>query len=333
MCLKISRRLETKMLKKGRGFMKKLFAMLTLILGVLVAVASPLNIDKPATDIHAYASRLDAKVLNQKEKMKLYLATDNYGKNIISNHYVAPEGMKQIEIPESIRPEIKVEIKSSKPLEIYSRPAEIYKVSTSLILPNREVDVDELEIYNNKFLKIKYHDQSFFIDVTKTDLKYKTDKKYKIIGEGYDKQIISADKNVTLEPTIRTNLTVDELRNITYGTGLEGIEHAVVEAEERYGVNALFILAVAVNESGWGNSYLADTKNNLFGIAAYDSNIDAAFGFSSKSECINYFGQLISEDYFDNGLTDVYSINSVYASSPNWAHTVNGIMSDMSMMV
>ena len=46
--------------------------------------------------------------------------------------------------------------------------------------------------------------------------------------------------------------------------------------EEKWGVNALFGVAVAAHESSWGNSHLARTRNNLFGIAAYDGNEGAA---------------------------------------------------------
>ena len=44
------------------------------------------------------------------------------------------------------------------------------------------------------------------------------------------------------------------------------------EAEERYGVNALYLMAHSALESAWGRSQIARDKNNFFGIAAYDTS-------------------------------------------------------------
>ena len=44
------------------------------------------------------------------------------------------------------------------------------------------------------------------------------------------------------------------------------------EAEKRYGINALYLMAHSALESAWGRSQIAKDKNNFFGIAAYDSS-------------------------------------------------------------
>lgn len=46
--------------------------------------------------------------------------------------------------------------------------------------------------------------------------------------------------------------------------------YSFIEAQNTYGVNALMMLALAINESNYGRSEIAITKNNLFGHAAYD---------------------------------------------------------------
>src|SRR6185503_3899341 len=53
-------------------------------------------------------------------------------------------------------------------------------------------------------------------------------------------------------------------------TSLPPLGSAFLLAERTYGVNARFLLAAALHESGRGTSYIARTKHNLFGYKAYD---------------------------------------------------------------
>lgn len=76
-----------------------------------------------------------------------------------------------------------------------------------------------------------------------------------------------------------------------------------INAQNTYGANALLELAFAHLESGRGTSTIATTKNNLFGISAYDSNPDAADKFSSVSECILYH----AKKYINEGYADAYA--------------------------
>lgn len=47
--------------------------------------------------------------------------------------------------------------------------------------------------------------------------------------------------------------------------------YSFINAQNTYGVNALMMLSLAINESNYGRSEIAITKNNLFGHAAYDN--------------------------------------------------------------
>lgn len=125
-----------------------------------------------------------------------------------------------------------------------------------------------------------------------------------------------------------SNLSVKEIHSLIKGTGLEGIELAVKEVEDEYGINALYTISVAAHESGWGTSSLARNRNNLFGIAAYDSNTNSAKYFDNKYDCVKYWGRMIKNNYFDQGLTTTQSINKVYASDQNWSRKVNSIMNE-----
>lgn len=123
-----------------------------------------------------------------------------------------------------------------------------------------------------------------------------------------------------------TNISLQKIHSLCKGTGLEGIELAVKELEVDYGINALYTISVAAHESGWGNSHLAKTRNNLFGIAAFDDDISSAMYFNSKYDCVKYWGKMIKNDYFDKGLTTTQSINTIYASDKTWSSKVNSIM-------
>lgn len=57
----------------------------------------------------------------------------------------------------------------------------------------------------------------------------------------------------------------------TYESQLYDEGYSFVEAQNTYGVNAMMMLALAINESGLGRSQIAIEKNNLFGHAAYDN--------------------------------------------------------------
>ena len=71
-------------------------------------------------------------------------------------------------------------------------------------------------------------------------------------------------------------------RSAMYGTG-----DTFVSAQNTYGVNALLVYALAIQESGFGTSNYALNRNNLFGWNAVDSNPNNASYFSSVDQAIN----------------------------------------------
>lgn len=131
----------------------------------------------------------------------------------------------------------------------------------------------------------------------------------------------------------KTNITASELdmfilNNTNYDSKLRNTGNMFIKAQEQYGVNALLMLGVAINESSWGNSKLAKTKNNLFGLGAVDSNPNDAMAYESIEQCINEFAKYwISKGYadpqdwrFNGGNLGDKSIgtNVKYASDPYW---------------
>lgn len=132
-------------------------------------------------------------------------------------------------------------------------------------------------------------------------------------------------------PTGQSGLTITELKKLTYGTSLEGIEPTLLKIEKDYNCNALFALSVAKVESGCGASLLGRTKNNLFGIR---TKTDWR-SFKSKSDCILYFGNMMKKNYFSKGFTTLERIGPRYAEgSTTWAvHTKDYMITDMRKVI
>lgn len=136
---------------------------------------------------------------------------------------------------------------------------------------------------------------------------------------------------LTPSPTGQSGLSLTELKKLTYGTALEGIETSLLKIETDYNCNALFALSVAKVESGCGASLLGRTKNNLFGIRGKSD----WRSFTSKSECILFFGKMMKSNYFSKGYLTLERIGPRYAEgSTTWAvHTKNYMIADMHKVI
>lgn len=109
---------------------------------------------------------------------------------------------------------------------------------------------------------------------------------------------------------------------------LKDLGQTLKDIEAKYGINALLTLGVAINESGYGNSNIARTKNNLFGLKAYDSNTDAASSFATPADSVIDFAKnYVSRGYADPADWRYYGgflgnknrgANVKYASDPFW---------------
>ena len=134
-----------------------------------------------------------------------------------------------------------------------------------------------------------------------------------------------------------SNLTADQLNSIideqlsTIGesyTKFSGMGESLVKMEQETGVNALFCLSVGSLESGHGTSYAAESKNNLFGLIGNSGNL---MSFDSVDDCVMYWGELIRDNYMDNGRTTVSSIQSKYCpGSSTWSGNVTYFMNEYS---
>ena len=102
-----------------------------------------------------------------------------------------------------------------------------------------------------------------------------------------------------------------------------------IENQNKYGVNALIMFASAINESAYGNSGIAQRKNNLFGHGASDAYPSyGAVGYRTPQESIQDHARIyISKGYTDPKDSRYYGAhlgnkesgaNVCYASDSYW---------------
>lgn len=109
-----------------------------------------------------------------------------------------------------------------------------------------------------------------------------------------------------------SGVTVSDLKLVTQGD-LKGLESAFLKAEKDYGVNCLFVMAIASLESADGT--ICFRPNNMFG---YGNS-----GFSSKAEGIDVVSKALAKKYLTPGASlysgkTISDVNKRYASSSTW---------------
>jgi hypothetical protein len=126
--------------------------------------------------------------------------------------------------------------------------------------------------------------------------------------------------------------TVEQLQKVTVGTRLYGYEQVILDTEKANDVNAIFILAVAQTETGFGMAGVGKSRNNAFGLTS--SKGGYAY-YNNIGESIKAFGSNIKNVHFNNGRYTLGQINSVYCpGNSNWAKSVdNNINSVYNKMI
>ncbi|MCH1627782.1 S-layer homology domain-containing protein [Ferdinandcohnia quinoae] len=125
-------------------------------------------------------------------------------------------------------------------------------------------------------------------------------------------------------------------KDATTKSKIIGLGTYAKEAEQKYKINALFIISIAMHESDFGMSTYAQTKNNLFGIKAYDSNPDNADSFASPNASVDALANdYLNKNYINplgaypngaiTGNKDT-GLNVKYASDPYWGQKIAGYM-------
>ena len=140
----------------------------------------------------------------------------------------------------------------------------------------------------------------------------------------------------------RTAYSGEELSSLIGGktsgsSKLNNTGEYFIESQNTYGVNALIMVGVGANESGWGTSGICQNKNNLFGLNAVDSSPGtSASTYASVEECIRQFADGWMSRKYLNPESGVYKggflgnkasgVNVKYASDPYWGEKAANII-------
>lgn len=135
------------------------------------------------------------------------------------------------------------------------------------------------------------------------------------------------------------DFTVEELNYFLdkYADNEDSLLHhqgqAFYEAQEKSGYNAIFLIALAAQESGWNVSGLHANKCNPYSIAMYDWNPEEGYVMGDTySDGIINGATWISNNYYDaKSQKTLYDMqhkvsDHIYASDPNWEYCIANIM-------
>lgn len=152
-----------------------------------------------------------------------------------------------------------------------------------------------------------------------------------------DDRVKEIAKGVHFNPsnvTEKSNLTYTQISKMLEGTNLQPLARHYLELEQTYGINALFVMSLTAEESGWGTSNVALNNNNISG-----QRINEVYRtFPSWKDCLTETFRLISEDYVNPegkyyvGSSDIYDINSVYCpdtEKDSWANNIQAIAQNL----
>lgn len=125
------------------------------------------------------------------------------------------------------------------------------------------------------------------------------------------------------KPTV---LSAEQLDNHLSGV-LKGKGQQFKEAEKKYRINALFLVAVAIFESTNGTSNKAKTRNNCFGLRGKT--------FESVDECIDYVAMILTSPtgyYFGRKKYTIDKVGRTYAPTAHNRANTKWIPSVVSIM-
>jgi len=157
---------------------------------------------------------------------------------------------------------------------------------------------------------------------------------------GYiSKDDVSTEKISYLELDLRkpANITAKDIENFfdlknRGNSPLKKYAQSYIDAQTKYGVNAVYLVAHAIWETGWGGSNLITYKNNLYGYGAYDvCPFTCGYYFDSVEDSINAVAYMVKDNYLTpNGAyyygPNLTGMNVSYATDQNWKNGIASLM-------
>lgn len=172
----------------------------------------------------------------------------------------------------------------------------------------------------------------------KDELKHKNDELLDIIEQRYS-TYHSIKNNASEAPILSLSGFTPSMfekawEKLNYST-MTGTGQMFVNVEKKTGVNAVFLAALALHESGGGTSRIYKDKNNLYGFGAYDGTpYQSAYTFDTPEEGTLYVADFMRREYLSrdgrwySGET-LKDVGKRYATCEDWSELVASHMRDI----
>ena len=136
-------------------------------------------------------------------------------------------------------------------------------------------------------------------------------------------QPINSDFDIMVSSGLSTDDLIRALGNAR--SGLHDCADAIVEAEQTYGVNALYLAAVLGLESGWGK-YEHGSNN----IAGWKGGPNGTFSnFSSRYECVMTVARGLSTHFVNSVGSDISDVAIMYCPDYGYLDLLLQIMGEL----
>ena len=175
--------------------------------------------------------------------------------------------------------------------------------SEDLLIVPKYYDVKALEVIDELWIKVSYNNEN--TGYIKTD--YLTSE---TLTPGIDeicrKAKILNKVDINMELNEPSGLILSDYEKILSNQPNDTNDvfknnyKAFYDAEQKYGINGIFLTSIAIHESGWGKSSIASNKRNLFGFGAYDSSpFESAITFEEYSEGVDEVASWLISNYLN----------------------------------
>lgn len=209
----------------------------------------------------------------------------------------------------------------------------------------KSIDVKLLELPSEDWAKVSFDGVEGYIKTSTLTSAYSTPN----IVEKNRIQRILLKVNIGMQLNKTSDLTLTDYKKIF--TGLSNDKNKIFQdnyqvfynMEKKYNINGLFLASMAIHESGWGTSQIANDKKNLFGYGSYDNTpYESSFEFTDYSEGIETVAKSLVKYYLNPSGTKIYDgetaagwyyngptlsgVNTRYATDQDWHKKVYSYM-------
>lgn len=144
---------------------------------------------------------------------------------------------------------------------------------------------------------------------------------------------VTKAKDIIKMPKPRKNMDISKTKfkgnpkflDIFLNGVLKGKGKQFYKAQEKYGVNATFLIGIANLESARGTSAVAKAKNNIAGMRTSKGYLN----YKSVDDCIDSLAANIKNNYIDEGYTTIKKINKKYSENEEWGEHVVDCMDNI----